>query len=106
MFVPYRLRDFWYEAQNKSKKYAKKSALPGWCDDLEGFQAAIHPREYIGGIYLARVIQAFNTIVTVQCGNQSQKIHGSVTTHTSSSVSLVSHVKRMVRVILITSIFN
>jgi hypothetical protein len=30
MFVPYRLRDFWYEAQNKSKKYAKESALPGW----------------------------------------------------------------------------
>jgi len=29
MFVPYRLRDFWYEAQNKSKKYAKESALPG-----------------------------------------------------------------------------
>jgi len=32
MFVPYRLRDFWYEAQKKSKKYAKKSALPGWND--------------------------------------------------------------------------
>jgi hypothetical protein len=32
MFVSCRLHDFWYEAQKKSKKYARENALPGWND--------------------------------------------------------------------------
>jgi hypothetical protein len=38
-------------------------------------------------------------------GNQSREIHGSVTTHTNGSVPFISHVKQMVKLILITSIF-
>jgi hypothetical protein len=49
-----------------------------------------HQQEYVVGIYR---------------GNQSWQIHSSVTTHTGGFISFISHVKRMVRFILITSIF-
>jgi hypothetical protein len=32
MFVSCRLCDFWYEAQKKSKKYARENILPSWND--------------------------------------------------------------------------
>jgi hypothetical protein len=49
-----------------------------------------HQQEYVVGIYR---------------GNQSWQIHSSVTTHTGGFISFISHAKRMVRFILITSIF-
>jgi len=71
---------------------------------LEGFQAAIHPEGYMGGIYSARDVQAFHTTLAVWCGEL--ELAGSVTTHTGGSVYIVSHAKRMVRLFLITPIFN
>jgi hypothetical protein len=32
MFVSCKWRDFWYEAQKKTRKYARKNAMPDWND--------------------------------------------------------------------------
>jgi hypothetical protein len=32
MFVSCRLRDFWYEAKKKARKYVRENSLPGWND--------------------------------------------------------------------------
>jgi hypothetical protein len=49
-----------------------------------------HQQEYVVGTYR---------------GNQSWQIHGFVTTHTGGFILFISLAKRMVRFILITSIF-
>jgi len=74
MFVPYSLRDFLYEMQNKSKKYTRESVLSDhytsrrmYSGGLEGFQAIIHPEECIGRIYSARDVQAFHMMLIVRC---------------------------------------
>jgi hypothetical protein len=64
----------------------------------------------ISGRHISRKIYgqnilAFHTTVTFQCRNQSRQIHDLVTMHTDSSVPFISHAKRMVRFILITSSF-
>ena len=38
-------------------------------------------------------------------GNQSRRVHSSVTTHTGDSISFILHAKQMTRFFLITSIF-
>jgi hypothetical protein len=45
----------------------KRSTKLEWRDGLEGFQAAIHPGGYMGGIYSARDFRAFHTTLVVQC---------------------------------------
>jgi hypothetical protein len=55
----------------------------------------------MGEIYSASGVRVFHTTVTVWCG----QIHNSIIKHTGNSVSFILHAKRMVRFILITSIF-
>jgi len=46
------LRDFWYEAQTKTKKYAKERAFRlERHDDLKGFQISVHVKGCVGRIY-------------------------------------------------------
>jgi hypothetical protein len=39
-----------------------------WCGSLEGFQVAIHPGDYLGGIHSARNVWVFHRTVKVWCG--------------------------------------
>ena len=47
-----RLRDFWYEAQKKTKKKTREIKSPRLerRGGLEGFQTDIHPGRYMAGI--------------------------------------------------------
>jgi len=55
----------------------------------------------MGEIYSTSGVRVFHTTVTVWCG----QIHNSIIKHTGNSVSFILHAKRMVRFILMTSIF-
>jgi hypothetical protein len=85
--------------KKKTKKYDKKNALPGWNDMVvwKNFRLS-----YILEDTWAEHIQHSQSGV----GNQSRQIHGFVSTHTGGFVPFVLNVKQMVRLILITSIFN
>jgi hypothetical protein len=103
-----RLCDFWYEAQKKAKKYTRDNGLQGWnnvvvCKD---FRLSYISKD-IWVQYIHHVMFEWFTWRS-QSGaeNQNWQIHGSVTTHIDGSVLFIAHTKRMVRLILMTSIFN
>jgi len=56
LFLPYRLHDFWYEVQKKSKEIymRKRSSRLGRYGHLEGFQTSIHHRGYLESLYPTR----------------------------------------------------
>jgi len=94
-----RLRDFWYESQNKAKIITRDKGLHGWNDVVvwRDFKPIYIPTD-IWPHYLEHVTsERFTRRSQSGSGNQNRPIHGSVTTHTSSSVSFAA--KRVVRFI-------
>lgn len=55
LYMPYRLRDFWFETQKKIKEICKrkKSSRLGRHDLVEGFLTSTLLRDYLGCLYLA-----------------------------------------------------
>jgi hypothetical protein len=96
-----RLRDFWYESQKKAKKTARDKGLQGWNDvaiwrDFKPTYISID----IWPHYLEHVTsERFTRHSQSGADNWNQPIHGSMTMHTSGSVSFAAHAKRMVRLI-------
>jgi hypothetical protein len=93
------LRDFWYETQKKAKRYARDNGLEGW-NEVAVWQEFKPP--FISGDIWAAYIEhvtseQFSRRSQSGAVNQNREIHGSVTTHTGSSVSFSAHAKRMVR---------
>jgi hypothetical protein len=89
------LRDFWFEAQNKSKKYARENVIPGlndmavWKDFWPPYILEKIWAEYIQHVMSKRFARRSPSSV----GNQSRQIHGSVTIHTGDSVPFFLHAK-------------
>jgi len=97
-----RLRDFWYESQKKkAKKTTRDKGLQGW-NDMEvwrDFKPIYIPTD-IWPHYLEHMTsERFTPRSQAGAGNLNRTIHGSVTTHTGSSVSFAAHAKRMERLI-------
>jgi len=96
-----RLCDFWYESQKKAKKTSRDKGLQGWNDvavwrDFE----PIYIQEDIWPHYLEHVTsERFTKRSQSGVSNHNRPIHGSVTTHTGSSVLFATHAKRVVRLI-------
>jgi len=96
-----RLRDFWYESQKKAKKIVRDRGLQSWNDVAiwRDFKAIYIPED-IWLHYLEHVTsERFTRCSQSGAGNRNWPIHGSVTTHTGSSVPFVGHAKWMVRLI-------
>jgi hypothetical protein len=103
------LRAFWYEAQKKkTKKYTKENTLPGWNDVVvwKDFMSPYIPKDIWAEYIQHMMFKHFTGRSQSGTGNQSRQIHCSVITHIDDSVPFISHAKRMVRLILITSILN
>jgi len=90
MFVSCKLRDFWYEVQKKkTKKYARKNALPDW-NDVAVWKDSRPPYipEDTWAEYIQHVMsEGFTRRSQSDAGSLSLQIHSSVTTHTGGSVS-------------------
>ena len=89
-----RLRDFWYEAQKKAKKPARDRGFQGWNDVAvwRDFKPIYIPAD-IWPFYLEHVTsERFTRRSQSGTGNRNRPIHGSVTTHTGSSVLNISWV--------------
>jgi len=96
-----RLRDFWYEAQKKAKQTTRDRGFQGWNDVAvcRNFKPIYIPED-IWPHYLEHVTsERFTWYSQSGAGNQNQPIHGSVTTHTGSSVPFAAHAKWMIRLI-------
>jgi hypothetical protein len=102
------LRDFWYDTQKKSKRYARDNDLEGW-NEVAIWQEFKPP--FISGeiwtTYIEYVtLERFSRRSQSGADNQNRQIHGSVTTHTDESVPFSAHAKRMVKLILMKYIVN
>jgi hypothetical protein len=99
---------FGMKRRKKTKKYVRDNGLQGWnvCGDLEGFQLSFISKD-IWAQYIHHVMsEQFTRCSQFGTDNQNRQIHSSVTTYTGDSVPFIAHVKRMIRLILMTSIFN
>jgi len=87
--------------KKKGKKTVRERGFQGWNDvavwrDFE----PIYIPEDIWPHYLEHVTsQRFTQRSQSGASNQNQPIHGSVTTHTGSSILFAAHAKRVVRLI-------
>jgi len=85
----------------KGKKTARDRGFQGWNDVAVWMDfKPIYIPEDIWPHYLEHVTsERFTRRSQFDAGNRNQPIHGSVTTHTSSSVSFAAYAKWMVRLI-------
>ncbi|KAL9391363.1 hypothetical protein Peur_015283 [Populus x canadensis] len=93
----FRLRDFWYDTQKKSKRHARDNGLEGW-NEVAVWQEFKPP--FISGeiwtAYIEHVTsERFSRRSQSGADNRNRQIYGSVTTHTSGSVPFSAHAKRM-----------
>jgi hypothetical protein len=93
-----RLRDFWYEAQNKAKKTATDKGLQGW-NDVADWREIYIPADIWPPYLELMMSERFTRRSQSGAGNRNRPIHGSETTHTSGSVLFIAHAKRMIRLI-------
>ena len=96
-----RSRDFWYEAQKKTKKTARDKGLQGWNEVAvwRDFKPIYIPAD-IWPLYLEHVMsERFTQRSQSGAGNRNRPIHGSMTTHTGGSIPFTAHAKWMVRLI-------
>jgi len=108
MSVSCRFCDFWYETQKKAKTYARKNALSGWNDVvvLRYFKPPYIPEDIWVEYIQHMTSEYFTQYLQSGAGNRRQQIHDSITMHTGDSVYIISHTKRIVKLFLITPIFN
>jgi len=96
-----RLRDFWYDTQKKSEKYARDNGLKGWNEVAvwREFKPPFISRD-IWAAYIEHVMsKRFSRRPQSRAVNRNWQIHGSVTTHTGGSIPFSAHAKRIVRLI-------
>jgi hypothetical protein len=87
------LRDFWYDTQKKSKRYARDNGLEGWNEVVVGqeFKPPFISWE-IWTTYIEHVtLERFSQHSQSGANNRNRKIHGSVTTHTGGSIPFSAH---------------
>jgi hypothetical protein len=95
------LRDFWYDTQKKTKRYAKDNNLEGWNEVAvwREFKPPFILRD-IWAAYIEHVMsERFSRRSQSGAINRNRQIHGSVTTHTGGSVPFSAHEKRMISLI-------
>jgi len=85
----------------KGKKNARDRGLQGWNNMAvwRDFKLIYIPED-IWSHYLEHMMsERFTRRSQSDAGNRNRLIHGSMTTHTGSSVPFAAHAKRMVRLI-------